>query len=91
MWNPECAITEADAVLAAKNNTITDLRIIKDDEGFYVLLRITWRTEEVFLSTTRSTKEPRHFKHLGRLVEYIEAHFPSVVHVSLVLKSPNNS
>jgi hypothetical protein len=84
MWNPECAITEADAVLAAKNNTITSLRIVKNGADFYVTMNIAWRREELFLSTTRSSKEPRTFKHLGRLVAYIESYF-GVKTITLVL------
>lgn len=86
MWNPECAITEADAVLAAKNSTIKTLRIIKEGPEFYVLLQLNWRKEELFLATTRTTREPRRFKHLGRLVEYIENHYPGVNSLVLVLR-----
>jgi hypothetical protein len=46
MWNPEHAITEADAIVAAKNDTLEALRIVKDQQDFYVLLRLSWRKEE---------------------------------------------
>lgn len=86
MWNPEHSITEADAVLAAKSGTLKSLRIIKDETDFYVLIQLTWRKEELFLATTRTKKEPRRFRHIGRLVEYIEEHYPCLETLVLVLK-----
>ena len=38
-----------------------------------------------YLCTTRTRTEPRTFKHLGRLVEYLEEHFPTVTEVTLTL------
>ena len=86
MWNPEAAITESDAVLAAKNGALKSLRIIKEGEDFYVLLQLTWRKEELFLATTRKQDEPRSFRHIGRLIEYIETHYPGIETLVLVLK-----
>lgn len=87
MWNPDQAVTESDAVIAAKNHAIKSLRIVKDGADFYVSMHLNWRKDEVFLSTTRSQKEPRRFKHMGRLIEYIESHYPDVKTLELVLQS----
>jgi hypothetical protein len=90
MWNPEHSITEADAVIAAKSETLKSLRIIKDNGDFYVLVRLSWRKEELFLATTRTRKEPRKFRHLGRLIEYIENNYPCVKNITLLLLQPNS-
>jgi hypothetical protein len=86
MWNPKNSITEADVILAAKNGTLKSLRIEKNGEKFHVCLCLTWRKEELFLSTTRNRKRPRQFHHLGRLVEYIESSFPGIEAILLLLK-----
>lgn len=87
MWNPEHSITEADAVLAAKSGTLKSLRIVKDGQDFYVLIQLTWRKEqELFLATTRTRKEPRRFRHIGRLIEYIEGNYPGIKSLTLVLQ-----
>lgn len=86
MWNPDNAITEADAIIAEKNAAIESLRIIKDGDSYHILIRLNWRKEEVYLATVRNREEPRHFKHIGRLFEYIEATYPSIVRVTVVLK-----
>jgi len=85
MWNPEHSITEADAVLAAKSGTLKSLRIVKDGASFYVLISLTWRKEELFLATTRTKKEPRRFRDIGRLVEYIESNYPGIKTMTLIL------
>lgn len=74
-------------MIAAKNHAIKSLRIVKDGADFYVSMHLNWRKDEVFLSTTRSQKEPRRFKHMGRLIEYIESHYPDVKTLELVLQS----
>ncbi len=87
MWNAEHSITEADAVLAAKSGTLKSLRIVKDGQDFYVLIQLTWRKEqELFLATTRTRKEPRRFRHIGRLIEYIEGNYPGIKSLTLVLQ-----
>ena len=85
MWNPECASSEADAILADKNGALKSMRIIKAGDDFHVLLYYTWRKEELFLSSTRSQKEPRKFRHIGRLLEHIERTFPSLEKLEIVL------
>jgi hypothetical protein len=85
-WNPEHSIKEADAILAAKSGTLKSVRILKDGQDFYVFIRLTWRKEELFLATTRTNKEPRRFRHIGRLVEYIEANYPGIKAITLVLQ-----
>ena len=87
MWNPEHSITEADAVLASKSGTLKSLRIIKDGASFYVLIQLTWRKEELFLATTRTKKEQRRFRDIGRLVEYIESNYPGIKTMTLILHS----
>ena len=86
MWNTDLAITEADAILAAKSGALQSMRIVKNGDEFHVFVRFTWRKEELFLSTTRTQKEPRKFKHVGRLIEYIENHYPNLASVEVVLK-----
>ena len=87
MWNPEQSITEADALLAEKNGTLESLRIIKDEDCFYLLMKFSWRKdEELFLSTTRTRKKPRKFKNLDRLIDYIEASFSCANSVEIVIR-----
>lgn len=88
MWNPQLSITEADAVLNAKNGAVTSIRIIKNDDSFVVLLQLAWRKDELFLCTTRNNKHPREFKHIGRLLEYVEENYPGIDRVELVLNEP---
>lgn len=87
MWNPEFSITESDAILAAKNGTLKALRIVKDGDSCHVLMQLTWRKDQdLYLVTTRNRKEPRRFRDLDRLVEYIKANFPGVTLMALVLQ-----
>lgn len=90
MWNPELSITEAKATLLAQNDAIKSLRIIKEGTDFYVLMRLTASKDEFFLATQRTQKEPRRFRHIGRLLEYIESHFPSINDLVLVLKAQSD-
>lgn len=85
MWNPECAITEADAVLAAQNRALKSLRIVKNGEAYHLLLQLSWRKDELYLATTRSLKDPRKFKNLDRLIEYIEEHYPGIHNLGITL------
>ena len=39
----------------------------------------------MFLCTTRTRSEPREFKHMSRLIEYIEATYPSVKKLQITL------
>ena len=87
MWNRDHSITEADVVLAARSGTLKSLSIVKDEGVFYVLIQLTWRKQELFLATTRSKKEPRRFRDLGRLVEYITSNYPGVKRIALILHS----
>ena len=72
------SITATEVEIAGKNNTVTAVRIVKLGEIFTVYLHLTWRPDEVFITTTRDRKTPKRFKHLGRLIEYIENLFPNV-------------
>ena len=86
MWDHELSITEPEADTASRNDAVTSIRIVKTDpDTFHVLIRLTWRKQDCYLCTTRSRTEPRTFKHLGRLVEYLEEHFPTVTEVTLSL------
>lgn len=87
MWNPENTITEADASIAGKNRAVKSLRLVKEGDDYYILLYLSWRKEELFLATMRSQKEPRRFKHIGRLIEYIETHFPAIESLTLELQA----
>jgi hypothetical protein len=78
-------------VLASENDTIQYLRVIKEGKKYYVLLRLTWRTEELYLATTRAKGEARKFHSFDRLIQYIETRFPSVDTVNLVLKVASES
>jgi hypothetical protein len=86
MWTKDQAITEADAIISAKNGALKALRIVKEGKNLYILLTLTWRKEELYLSTTRNQKEPRRFRNLDRLIEYIETHYPGLDTMSLILR-----
>ena len=89
MWDPELSITEPEADTASRNAAVAAIRIVKTGpDTFHVLLKLTWRKHEVFLCTTRARKEPRQFKHLGRLIEYIEEHFPTISELTMTLAQP---
>jgi hypothetical protein len=80
-------ITESDASIAVRSNAVTALRIIKENDEYYVMLTITWSRKELFLTTARKHDEPRRFRHLGRLIEYLEVHYPMIKTLEIVLKS----
>lgn len=78
VWDSETSITEAEIVTADKNGAIKSLRIEKVGEAHHVFVKLTWRKEELCLTTTRAAGKPREFKDLTRLVEYIQKTLPSV-------------
>lgn len=91
MWNPEFSITESDAAIAVKNDAVKSLRVEQEGRVYHVFIQLTWRKEELFLSTTRVTSKPRDFHHVGRLVEYIEANYPSIGSFDFKLDKSNPS
>ena len=78
VWDPETSITETEIVTADKNGAIKLLRIEKVGEVIHVFVKLTWRKEELFLTTTRTAGRPREFKDFTRLVEYIQKMLPTV-------------
>ena len=78
VWDPETSITETEIVTADKNGAIKLLRIEKVGEVLHVYVKLTWRKEELFLTTTRTAGKPREFKDFTRLVEYIQKMLPTV-------------
>lgn len=86
MWDPDLSITEPEADTASRNAAVAAIRIVKTDpDTFHVMLKLTWRKQEVFICTTRTRTEPRTFRHLGRLVEYLEEHFPAISEITMTL------
>jgi len=85
-WDAELSITEANAVQSEKNKALKAIRIGRLGASSFVLyMQLTWCTDEMFLCTTRTRSEPREFKHMGRLIEYIEATYPSVKKLQITL------
>ena len=85
-WDAELSITEANAVQSEKNKALKAIRIGRLGESSFVLyMQLTWCADEMFLCTTRTRSEPREFKHMGRLIEYIEAAYPSVKKLQITL------
>lgn len=76
-WDPEFAVFEADASMQGKNGAVKQVRVVKEAGEFYILLRFTWRQGEFYLATVRKPNEPRRFKDMTRLLEYIQEHYPS--------------
>ena len=66
------SITEAQLQIADQNNALKAIRIEKVGEVHHLYVQLTWRKEELVLTTTRTSVKPREFKHFGRLVEYVE-------------------
>lgn len=87
MWDQNFAITEADADRAGRCGTVSAVKVVKSGaDEFHVILSLSWATGEFFLCTTRNKKEPRKFRHIGRLLEYIEGRFPGINELRLVLR-----
>lgn len=78
VWNPETSITETEIVTADQNGALKLLRIEKVGEVLHIFVMLSWRKEELFLTTMRSACKPREFKDFTRLVEYIQKMLPSV-------------
>ncbi len=76
-WDPEFAIFEADASVQGKNGAVKQIRVVKEAGEFFLLLKFTWRAGEFYLATIRRPNEPRRFKDMSRLLEYIEEHYPT--------------
>ena len=85
-WNVERAITENEVVLAEKNGALKTVRVEKFGNSHRIFVQFTWRHEELFLSTTRTSKKPREFKDFSRLVQHIEKTYPSVNNFIVDLK-----
>lgn len=89
VWDAETSITEAEIVTADKNGAIKSLRIEKVGEALHVFVKLTWRKEELCLTTSRAAGEgkPRAFKDLTRLVEYIQKKLLSVTRFEVEIKN----
>lgn len=79
----EFSITESELLIADKNDAVKALRIEKVGEVHHVFAQLTWRKEELVLTTTRTSVKPRAFKHIGRLVDYIRKTCPSIMHFNV--------
>lgn len=85
-WNSTRSIIESEAIVNSANNTITRIRVVQlSKDEFILLLKLSWRADEVYLSTLRSRKQPRIFKHAGRLLEYICSNYSSIKEVTICL------
>jgi len=83
-WNPKFSIREPDVILAEQSGTLKSVRIVKNGQEFYMFVQLSWlKDQDFFFSTTRSKKEPRRFRHIGRLLEYIEKNFQSIKAVTI--------
>lgn len=76
-WDPEFAVFEADASVQGRNGAVKQIKVVKEAGEFYILLKFTWRQGEFFLATLRRPNEPRRFKDMSRLLEYIQEHYPT--------------
>ena len=85
-WNSEQSITESEVVLAEKNGALKTVRVEKFGDSHRIFVQLTWRHEELFLSTIRGPKKPREFKDFTRLVQHIEKTYPSVKKFIVELK-----
>lgn len=78
-------ISESEAIVADENLAIQSLRIEKHGEVYTVHIQLNWRKVEVVLVTQRNKTEPKTFKQLGRLIEFIEAKLPRIKTVQITL------
>jgi hypothetical protein len=86
VWSPENAITESALIVADKNNAIRTLRIERVGAANRVFIQLTWRKDELFLTTTRRFDRPREFKNFERLVDYVQHTLHSVICFSVDVK-----
>ena len=86
VWRSENAITESALILADKNNAIKTLRIERVGSANRVFIQLTWRKEELFLTTTRKFDRPREFRNFERLVDYVQHTLHSVNCFSVDIK-----
>lgn len=84
--NPDNTLTEPDLALYAKTNVIKEIRIQEVIDGFIVQIPLTWRPEELYLSTRRERDQPKRFKAIEPLLELLPANVPDLRSVTLDLR-----
>lgn len=84
--DPDNTLTELDLALYAKKDVIKALRIQEVAEGFILLIHLTWRTEDLYLSTRRDRDQPKCFKTLQPLLELLRTYVPGITSVTLDLR-----
>lgn len=87
-WDPDMAITESDLVNANLYLSIKALRIEKSGGSFLLFaeLMLASNPGEFYLATMRSDAKPREFRHLGRLIEYVERVCTSVDSLQITIR-----
>jgi hypothetical protein len=65
-------ISESEFREYAKNNVIKSATVVKTDEGFILVVQITWKEGEYTLYTFRN--RPRAWVSLDRMIAYMEKH-----------------
>jgi len=80
------SITEPAAIIADRSGALKAVKIIKKGDDFCVFLKLSWEKDYIYLSTARKKSEPRRFRDIGRLLEYVEKNYSSISKLTLVLQ-----
>jgi hypothetical protein len=85
---PQGGINEADLMLAVQKGQVQQFSLIEvEKDTFYIVVKLNTHSQEQFLSTQKKLHEPRLFKHLGRLIEYIHFKYPAISQIKFYLKT----
>jgi len=91
-WNPENAITESELEFAAKNGAIEKFNIFQNEDGFYIVVRLNWRAEDLHVVTRRERSFPKIWVGISRLINHIQNKLPWITEIALhILRKENAS
>lgn len=77
-------VTESDFRGYAENNAIKQAKLVQTDEGYILIIELTWKEGEHTLYTFRD--RPRTWASLDRIVAYMQRHELKLRAVTLELK-----
>jgi hypothetical protein len=87
-WNPRNAITVTELKQATELNTVEEISFVDSPEGWYVIVKLSWRDEDLHLTTLRDKGKPKYYTDMERLFRSFQKEYPSITHGKWYTLSP---
>jgi len=79
-WNSRNAITGPEVKQAIELGKLTEISFVESNEGWYVVVNLSWREEDLYLATLQNKDKPKYFTDLHRLARSMKNNYPTVRH-----------